>query len=187
MSIFTELNTITPTIYSTNPTTVSNLTNPVNPTTVSNLTNPVNPTTVSNLTNPVNPTTVSNLTNPAKTNVINVINDKNTFTYSDYNTKMLAKEAYNLQNLNNINNNEELLYSNSNKIYNLSLNEVVNNTVLTVVAIFVDLLQLQKKYSKQPINYQDIFDIFTKEDRLIYFGVFLIFLSLLLMVLFISS
>jgi hypothetical protein len=100
---------------------------------------------------------------------------------------MLAKEADKLQNLNTINNNEELLYSNSKKFYNLSLNEVVNNTVLTVVAIFVDLLQLQKKYSKQPINYQDIFDIFTKGDRLIYFGVFLIFLSLLFMVLFISS
>jgi ABC-type transporter Mla subunit MlaD len=143
-----------------------------------------NPTTIATT---ANPTTIATKANPTTIAETNVVNDKNTFTYSDYNTEMLAKEADKLQNLNTINNNKESLYSNSKNFYNLSLNEVVNNTVLTVVAIFVDLLQLQKKYSKQPINYQDIFDIFTKGDRLIYFGVFLIFLSLLFMVLFISS
>ena len=168
MSNFTELNMVTPTIYPTNPITLANSANPIT------------------LANSANPITLANSANPITLAETNVVNNKNTFTYSDYNTAMLAKEADKLQNLNTTNN-EESLYSNSKNFYNLSLNEVVNNTVLTVVAIFVDLLQLQKKYSKQPINYQDIFDIFTKGDRLIYFGVFLIFLSLLFMVLFISS
>jgi hypothetical protein len=165
----------------------SNSTNTANTSNSTNTANTSNSTNTANTANTSNSTNTANTSNSTNTSETNVVNDKNTFTYSDYNTTMLAKEADKLQNLNTINNNEELLYSNSKKFYNLSLNEVVNNTVLTVVAIFVDLLQLQKKYSKQPINYQDIFDIFTKGDRLIYFGVFLIFLSLLFMVLFISS
>ena len=71
----------------------------------------------------------------------------------------------------------------SQRFFNLSLNDVVNNTVLTVVAIFVDLLQ----FKKGDINYQDLAKIFISGDRMIYFGVFLIFLSLLFMVIFLSS
>jgi hypothetical protein len=118
----------------------------------------------------------------------NVLNNNNQFSYSDYNTVMLANEANKLQNLNNIANNELLKTANSQRFYNLSLNDVVNKTVLTVVAIFVDLLQLKKKSSvDNNINYQDVAKIFIGGDRMIYFGVFLIFLSLLFMVVFLSS
>ena len=121
-------------------------------------------------------------------NQSNILNNQNIFTYSDYNTVSLANEASKLKNLNHVVNNELLKNKFSKRFYNLSLNDVMNKTVLTIVAIFIDLLKLQKKYSvDNNINYRDVIQIFTSSDRMIYFGVFLIFLSLLLMVIFLSS
>jgi hypothetical protein len=146
-----------------------------------NLSQPANNT----YTNPQNSAIVNNV---SASQPINVLNNNNIFSYSDYNTIMKANEANKLQNLNNIANNELLKTANSQRFYNLSLNDVVNNTILTVVAIFVDLLQFKKKYSVDGnINYQDVAKIFIGGDRMIYFGVFLIFLSLLFMVVFLSS
>jgi hypothetical protein len=151
------------------------------------------PTIPTTSTTPTTPTTSTTSTTPTPTPTSsfnespqiesNVLNKKNIFSYSDYNTVMLANESNKLQHLNSIANNELLKTANSQRFFNLSLNDVVNNTVLTVVAIFVDLLQ----FKKGDINYQDLAKIFISGDRMIYFGVFLIFLSLLFMVIFLSS
>jgi|LakMenEpi03Aug12_release.lakeMendotaPanAssembly.Ray.scaffolds.fasta_scaffold901381_1 cyclophilin family peptidyl-prolyl cis-trans isomerase len=166
--------TPTPTT-STTPTTPTTSTTPTTPTT------PTAPTTPTTSTTPT-PTSMSNDISPRIES--NVLNKNNIFSYSDYNTVMLANEANKLQHLNSMANNELLKTANSQRFFNLSLNDVVNNTVLTVVAIFVDLLQIKKKGN---INYQDLAKIFISDDRMIYFGVFLIFLSLLFMVIFLSS
>ena len=114
--------------------------------------------------------------------------------FSDYNKIMLSKETDNLQKLQDKANQNLLQKANNARFYNLSLSEIVNRTVLVVVAIFNDILYLMKpeeKKKRRDMNYQDLAGIYAKvflrNDRMIYFGVFLIFISLLFMVVFLSS
>ena len=124
----------------------------------------------------------------------NILNNDTTFSYSDYNNMILSKENNNLNKLNNITNNYLLKNANNKRFFNLSLKEIIDKTILTVVAIFIDLLKLMKpeeSIKRENMNYMDkasiFFNIFIKNDRMVYFGVFLIFMSLLFMVVFLSS
>lgn len=120
------------------------------------------------------------------------INNKKIFSFSDYKNSMEQKEKNKLIDLNKKTNEYLLKESNNKNFFNLSLNDIVNNTVITVLSIFNDLLELMKKeeYNINKMSLQDMIKIYTnifiKEDRMIYFGVFLIFLSLLFMVFFLS-
>lgn len=124
----------------------------------------------------------------------NVLNDKTMFSYSDYNTLMLSKENARLNHLDEKANQYLLHQANEKRFYHLQLGEIINRTVLTVVAIFVDLLNLMKpseKEKRKDMSFQDkakvYANVFIIKDRMVYFGVFLIFLSLLFMVVFLSS
>jgi hypothetical protein len=133
-------------------------------------------------------------TNTGTYDVKNVLNNDTTFSYSDYNTMMLSKENNNLNKLNNLANNDLLKTANNKRFFNLSLKEIIDKTILTVVAIFIDLLKLMKpeeSIKRENMSYMDkagvYSSIFIKNDRMVYFGVFLIFMSLLFMVVFLSS
>lgn len=124
----------------------------------------------------------------------NILKKDTIFSFSDYNKIMLSKETNNLQFLQDKANQNLLQKANNARFYNLSLSEIVNRTVLVVVAIFNDILYLMKpeeKKKRRDMNYQDLSSIYAKvflrNDRMIYFGVFLIFISLLFMVVFLSS
>ena len=132
--------------------------------------------------------------NESKEKSTNVLNDKTTFSFSDYNTLMLQKGKNKLNHLNQKANQYLLQEANNKRFFHLPLSEIINNTVLTVITIFVDLLNLMKPEEQEKIknmNFQDkakvYANIFIKKDRMVYFGVFLIFLSLLFMVIFLSS
>jgi hypothetical protein len=124
----------------------------------------------------------------------NVLKNDTIFSYSDYNTMMLSKENNNLNKLNDLANNDLLKTANNKRFFNLSLKEIIDKTILTVVAIFIDFLKLMKpeeSIKRENMNYMDkvgvYSSIFIKNDRMVYFGVFLIFMSLLFMVVFLSS
>ena len=138
---------------------------------------------------------VSNLpVKETKEKSTNVLNDETTFSFLDYNTLMLQREKYRLNHLNRKANQYFLQEANNKRFFHLPLSEIINNTVLTVVSIFVDLLHLMKpeeQDKRKDMNFQDkarmYANVFIQKDRMVYFGVFLIFLSLLFMVVFLSS
>ena len=132
--------------------------------------------------------------NKSKEKSTNILNDKTLFSFSDYNTVMLQKEQNKLNNLNKKANQYLLQEANNKRFFHLPLSEIINNTVLTVVAIFIDLLHLMKPEEQKKIkdmNFQNKAKVYAnviiQKDRMVYFGVFLIFLSLLFMVIFLSS
>ena len=107
---------------------------------------------------------------------------------------MLQKEQNKLNNLNKKANQYLLQEANNKRFFHLPLSEIINNTVLTVVAIFIDLLHLMKPEEQKKIkdmNFKNKAKVYAnviiQKDRMVYFGVFLIFLSLLFMVIFLSS
>lgn len=123
-----------------------------------------------------------------------VLNKDNAFGYTDYNTLLLSESQNRLKHLGNQANRYLLHKADSQRFYNLSLSQIVDHTILTVIAIFADLLNMMKYdqvEKRKYMNYSDIAreyaNIFIRKDRMIYVGVFLIFLSLLFMVLFLSS
>ena len=73
---------------------------------------------------------------------LNVLNNKTLFSFSDYNDVMLSREANRLHKLNKHANQYLLEQANSKRFFYLPVNEIINRTVLTIVAIFVDLLNL---------------------------------------------
>jgi len=121
----------------------------------------------------------------------NILNDKTLFSYSDYNTMMLSRGKDKLQHLGNKANQYLLQRADSKRFYNLPLGEIINRTVLTVVAVFVDLLHLIKQDKLKNMNFQEkakvYANVFIVKDRMVYIGVFFIFMSLLFMVVFLSS
>lgn len=132
--------------------------------------------------------------NESKEKSTNILNDKTLFSFSDYNTVILQKEQNKLNNLNKKANQYLLQEANNKRFFHLPLSEIINNTVLTVVAIFIDLLHLMKPEEQKKIkdmNFQNKAKVYAnviiQKDRMVYFGVFLIFLSLLFMVIFLSS
>ena len=99
---------------------------------------------------------------------------------------MLSREKHRLHNLNKHANRYLLENANSKRFFHLPVDEIINRTVLTIIAIFVDLLNLMKPEEQNKMknmNFQEksriYANVFIKKDRLVYFGIFLIFLSLL--------
>lgn len=124
----------------------------------------------------------------------NVLNDKTLFSFSDYKTMILSKEAKRLHNLNKQANQYLVEQADSKRFFYLPVSEIINRTVITIVSIFVDLLNLMKpdkQKQMKDMNFQEkariYANVFIQKDRLVYFGIFLIFLSLLFMVVFLSS
>lgn len=141
------------------------------------------PDTIQNPKNPKNPKDISRRTTA-------VLNRDTLFNLSDYERVMLMKERERLNNISDKANEKIGLSSKSRRFYNLSLEEVARNTVLSVIAIFVDILKFFEE-NRKDMSYTEslnrFFMIFLQKDRMMYFGVFLVFLSALFMVVFLSS
>lgn len=123
-----------------------------------------------------------------------VLNKDTTFGYTDFNTLLLSEGQNRLKHLENQANRYLLQKADSQRFYNLSLSQIVDHTILTIIAVFADLLAMMKPdevEKRKYMSYSEIArkyaNIFIRKDRMIYVGVFLIFLSLLFMVIFLSS
>jgi len=125
---------------------------------------------------------------------IAVLNRNTLFSLSDYERIMLMKERDKLQEFSRQANFDLKHMAESRRFYNLSLEEIARNMVLAVVAIFVDVLKFfspEEKEKREDMTYMQSANrfamIFLQQERLMYFGVFLVFLSAIFMVVFLSS
>lgn len=107
----------------------------------------------------------------------NVLKFNNLITQKDYENILLTQQTNKLYRINKKINEEKLKKYNSNKIYNLSIKNILNNLTLSFFDIINDYSNYFKNNNKT-IN--GFFSILIYNDRLIYIGIFIIILSLIL-------
>lgn len=111
-------------------------------------------------------------------NLSNILKNESIITLNDY-EKYKLNEEYNKLYTNSKIGTTELKEDKENKrFYNLSLKNVFDNLITTIVIIINELTVYIR--DKDKLSNKDLIEIFTKDDRLIYVGIFLIILSLLL-------
>lgn len=110
---------------------------------------------------------------------INVLKKPYTLNYTDY-EKLKISEQYNRLYSNVYDTNKSNIEINENKkIYNLSLNDLVNKSGGVYINLLNDLsIYFSKNNNDKSINKLGL--IITKEDNLLYIGVLVLFLSFLL-------
>ena len=110
---------------------------------------------------------------------INVLKKPYTLNYTDY-EKLKISEQYNSIYSNVYDTNKSNIEINENKkIYNLSLNDLVNKSGGVYINLLNDLsIYFSKNNNDKSINKLGL--IITKEDNLLYIGVLVLFLSFLL-------
>jgi hypothetical protein len=120
-----------------------------------------------------------------------ILKGKKTFDVSDYGKIMLAKEADRLDRYSKVANYDLEKSLQSERFYRLSLEEIARRTSETMFIVFNDMLLFFQKENLKGLTFNEkmtlFFTIFTQGDRMIYVGVFMIVLSLLFMLIFLSS
>ena len=92
--------------------------------------------------------------------------ENNIFDLQDFNKEFIKMQQNNIKQ--NINNNKINKKENKEYIYQLNMAEILNNTKDAIFAIIYDILTLNFK------------DIFTKDNRLFYLGLFLLIFSFII-------
>lgn len=123
-----------------------------------------------------------------------ILNRNTLFTLSDYEIIALGKQAEKLQEFGDAANASLQQRAHAERFFNLPLGEIFARTAATVIAVFTDLLHFfrsERAPIRAQMNYQEyssqLAQIVLKQDRLLYLGVFAVFLSLVFMVIFLSS
>ena len=111
-------------------------------------------------------------------NLSNILKNESIITLNDYEKYKLNKEYNKLYTNSKIETTELKEEKENNRFYNLSLKKVFDNLITTIVIIINELTVYIK--DKDKLSKQDLIEIFVKDDRLIYVGIFLIIISLLL-------
>lgn len=110
---------------------------------------------------------------------INVLKKNYTLEYTDY-EKLKINEQYNRLYSNIYNKNKSNIEINENKkIYNLSLNDLINKSGSVYINLLNDLAIYFSKDNKNK-NINQLGLIITKDDNLLYIGVLILLLSFLL-------
>ena len=122
---------------------------------------------------------------PKIINLSNILKNESIITLNDY-EKYKLNEQYNMLYTNSkIANNNEKELKESNRFYNLSLKDIFNNLIKTLVVIINELsIYIENRENK---TNKDLIEIFIKDLRLIYVGIFLIIISLMLFFINVSS
>ena len=118
-------------------------------------------------------------------NLSNILKKESIITLNDYEKYKLNEEYNKLYTNSKIGTTELKEDKENNRFYNLSLKNVFDNLIRTIVIIINELTVYIR--DKDKLSNKDLIEIFTKDDRLIYVGIFLIILSLLLFFIKISS
>jgi hypothetical protein len=149
-----------------------------------------------------------NLTNYYDTHSYDEVKDSNNSNFydlrSDY-QQLLSKEEKKIQGtLNKKSNDTEISISKNTDFYNLSLKEIVTNFLVTWNNIILDMIYINKNFKKcnQDNNtiykqrywwtrfkniLDEVFFIFTQNNRLIYVGIMLIIISFFIYFILLSS
>jgi hypothetical protein len=117
-------------------------------------------------------------------NLSNILKNESIITLNDYEKYKLNEEYNKLYTNSNIANNEINEKKYNERFYNLSLKDIFNNLIKTLVDILNELSNYIENKNKDK---RELLEIFIKEQRLIYVGVFLIIISLMLFFIDISS
>ena len=118
-------------------------------------------------------------------NLSNILKKESIITLNDYEKYKLNEEYNKLYTNSKIGTTELKEDKENNRFYNLSLKNVFDNLIRTIVIIINELTVYIR--DKDKLSNKDLIEIFTKDDRLIYVGIFLIILSLMLFFIKVSS
>ena len=118
-------------------------------------------------------------------NLSNILKDESVITINDYEKYKLNEQYNKLYTNSKIETNKVKDEKENNRFYNLSLKNIFNNLIYTIVSI-INELSIYIKDKDQKSN-SELLEIFIKDDRLIYVGIFLIIISLMLFFIKISS
>ena len=113
-----------------------------------------------------------------------LLNNNSTINYSDFRSMVRVNR---LKKLGDKTNNDLLQEADSKKFFNISLGEIVDKTIVTVVAVFVEFLNLFEKDLSYDEKMKEAGKILLENNRMIYFGVFMVFLSIFVMIVFLSG
>jgi hypothetical protein len=113
-----------------------------------------------------------------------VLKDKSIITNSDWNSFILAQSNNRLKDFEEKANIYLRNEYESKNFFNLSLNNIFQNTIITLVLIFYELIQIR---TDKDMSYTEIFhkysSVFMKDNRVIFVGVFLVIVSMFFMLL----
>jgi hypothetical protein len=117
-------------------------------------------------------------------NLSNILKNESVITLNDYEKYKLKEEYNKLYTNSNIANNEINEKKYNERFYNISIKDVFNNLIKTLVDILNELSNYIENKNKDK---RELLEIFIKNERLIYVGIFLIIISLMLFFINISS
>jgi hypothetical protein len=113
-----------------------------------------------------------------------VLKDKSIITNSDWNSFILAQSNNRLKDFEEKANIYLRNEYESKNFFNLSLNNIFQNTIITLVLIFYELIQIR---TDKDMSYAEIFhkysSVFMKDNRIIFVGVFFVIISMFFMLL----
>ena len=118
-------------------------------------------------------------------NLFAILKNESIITLNDYEKYKLNEEYNKLYTNSKIETTKLKEEKENNRFYNLSLKNVFDNLITTIV-IIINELTIYIKDKDQKSN-SELLEIFVKNDRLIYVGIFLIIISLMLFFIKISS
>ena len=116
----------------------------------------------------------------------NILKDKDSITEGDYEKMMITRQYNKLYEMSKIENDKQSQDFKNERFYNLSFSQLGTNLSIT----FMDMLNEFVVYMNENSEVRktnDLFIIFTKEGRLIYVGIILIFASIMLYFISVSS
>ena len=113
-----------------------------------------------------------------------ILKDKSIITNSDWNSFILAQSNNRLKDFEEKANIYLRNEYESKNFFNLSLNNIFQNTIITLVLIFYELIQIR---TDKDMSYTEIFhkysSVFMKDNRIIFVGVFFVIVSMFFMLL----
>jgi hypothetical protein len=107
----------------------------------------------------------------------NVLKYYNTISASDFDKFLISKQQQSLHEKSTKATAQSIKNKENEKFYNLSLKNLAQNTSKTMIDIMNDMVIFFNSYDK---NFGKLFDILTRNDRMIYVGLVLILISMIL-------
>lgn len=110
----------------------------------------------------------------------NYLKFKDTLTLKDYQDYVLAKSYEKLYNRSIKANEEQKQIYENNKFYNLSLKQIAINFYDKMITILNEITLFFNEGNNRNQTAGNFINIFLKDDRMIYVGIFFVFLSIIL-------
>ena len=125
-----------------------------------------------------------NISSESESQNINILKSDTILTQDQYNKERINREYNELYMKSREASQEEIKKKDSERIYNLSIKEIIKRASQT----YIDIInEITVSIENKQFNIDQIIKIFTMKDRLIYVGILIVVLSLFLGFIFISD